>query len=250
MLVLLPQGARTTFDKRTHRKVMIRTTRLMYSFFAGQLLQGREPEEIAEDVLNHLERAQETIKLSLGITEWNRLAGSSMADLGETALRGFEKALDAQPVDVFQQPMQNLPESIRHQIVNELGRQALTTIYRQLLLGVIGELWVEYLTQMEALRVSIGLEAYAQRDPLVQYKNKASALFQELLGNMRLGVISRMFTFRLREPSAAQSAAVRTQSSIDESSKIDVPVETTVNKTQAIKSDEASNKKRRRRKRR
>jgi len=39
---------------------------------------------------------------------------------------------------------------------------------------------VEYLTQMEALRVSIGLEAYGQRDPLVQYKSKAFELFQTL----------------------------------------------------------------------
>ncbi len=51
---------------------------------------------------------------------------------------------------------------------------------------------------MEALRVSIGLEAYAQRDPLVQYKNRAFELFQQLLSNVRLGVISRMYTYRPR----------------------------------------------------
>ena len=43
-------------------------------------------------------------------------------------------------------------------------------------------LWVDYLTQVEALRVSIGLEAYAQRDPLVQYKGKASEMFQRAAG--------------------------------------------------------------------
>ena len=64
------------------------------------------------------------------------------------------------------------------QVMDELGRRCLTEVYRQLLLGVITELWVDYLTQMEALRVSIGLEAYGQRDPLVQYKSKAFELFQ------------------------------------------------------------------------
>jgi preprotein translocase subunit SecA len=49
---------------------------------------------------------------------------------------------------------------------------------------------------MEGLRVSIGLEAYAQRDPLVQYKNKAFELYQELLSNVRLSVLSRMFKYR------------------------------------------------------
>jgi len=90
-------------------------------------------------------------------------------------------------------------------VIEELGRQALTTIYRQLLLGVISELWVDYLTQMEALRVSIGLEAYAQRDPLVQYKSRAVRTFQELVTNMRLGVISRMFTYRPRDFTVVQT---------------------------------------------
>jgi preprotein translocase subunit SecA len=58
---------------------------------------------------------------------------------------------------------------------------------------------------MEALRVSIGLEAYAQRDPLVQYKSRASELFQTLLSNMRMGVITRMFTYRPRDLSQVQA---------------------------------------------
>jgi len=62
---------------------------------------------------------------------------------------------------------------------------------------------------MEALRVSIGLEAYAQRDPLVQYKNRAFELFQELLGNMRSGVVTRMFTYRPRDLSSVQTTVSR-----------------------------------------
>jgi preprotein translocase subunit SecA len=57
---------------------------------------------------------------------------------------------------------------------------------------------VDYLTKVEALRVSIGLEAYAQRDPLVQYKNQASTMFQGLLSEIRAGAISRMFIYRPR----------------------------------------------------
>ncbi len=74
---------------------------------------------------------------------------------------------------------------------------------RHLLLSVISELWVDYLTRVEALRVSIGLEAYAQRDPLVQYKGRASEMFKELLADIRMGVISRMFTFMPRQPQNA-----------------------------------------------
>ena len=43
-------------------------------------------------------------------------------------------------------------------------------------------------------------------DPLVQYKSRASELFQNLLSEMRLGVISRMFTFRVRDASSVQTS--------------------------------------------
>jgi preprotein translocase subunit SecA len=95
-------------------------------------------------------------------------------------------------------------------VIMELGRQALTEVYRQLLLRVISGEWVEYLTQVEALRVAIGVESYGQ-DPLVQYKLRASDLFHALQDNIRLGVVSRMFTFRPQEFAPAQVSVSRSE---------------------------------------
>jgi preprotein translocase subunit SecA len=67
-----------------------------------------------------------------------------------------------------------------------------------LLLGATSELWVEYLTRIEALRVSIGLEAYAQRDPLVQYKSKASEMFAQLVEDIQALVVNRAFAIQRR----------------------------------------------------
>ena len=88
-----------------------------------------------------------------------------------------------------------------------LGREVVTNINRSLMLQTIGNLWVEYLTSVEALRTSIGLEAYAQRDPLVAYKSKATDMFQELLANIRAGVISRAMQMRPRVVQPATDAA-------------------------------------------
>ena len=71
--------------------------------------------------------------------------------------------------------------------------------------------------EMEALRISIGLEAYAQRDPLVQYKNRAFELFQNLLSDMRMGVVTRMFTYRPRDLSSVQASTSRGGEAIEES---------------------------------
>ncbi len=87
------------------------------------------------------------------------------------------------------------------------GRSAMNEAHRQLLLHAITDRWVEYLTQMEALRVSIGLEAYAQRDPLVQYKSKAGEMYQQLVKDIRTLVITHLFTVRPRSAVASGPAA-------------------------------------------
>jgi len=199
-LIQMRQGARATFDKRTHRRVWQRTSRLNYVYAAARILEDRDPEEITSEVSQHLEGAQMAMRFAWGQAEWQRLANTIPSDLDEGISQGLREALgENQYAAIQNQPLGNLQGELRAKVINELGRQALTEVYRQLLLSVISELWVEYLTSMEALRVSIGLEAYAQRDPLVQYKNKAFGMFQELLDNMRLAVVNRMFTFRPRQ---------------------------------------------------
>jgi preprotein translocase subunit SecA len=224
LIIMMPQGARTTFDKKTHRRMLQRTTRFTYEYYAAQFLEGQETEDIANDVLDHLEQAQRIMHLAWGWAEWNRISSSSISELDETTQRGLSNVLSENLYkQVYNQPLQSLTRDEAQPVVEELGRQALTEIYRQLLLAVITELWVDYLTQMEALRVSIGLEAYAQRDPLVQYKSKAFALFQELLGNMRLGVITRMFTYQPRDLSSVQTSISRAETPQPEAVLEEVP---------------------------
>jgi preprotein translocase subunit SecA len=91
-----------------------------------------------------------------------------------------------------------LSEADREALVEAIGKYVLNEVHRQLLLSAFSELWVEYLTKVEALRISIGLEAYAQRDPLVQYKGRASEMFQQLLEDVRGLVIGRAFAARPR----------------------------------------------------
>ena len=94
--------------------------------------------------------------------------------------------------------MASLGESDHEALSESIGKYILNEIRRQLLLGATSELWVEYLTDIEALRVSIGLEAYAQRDPLVQYKTKASEMFAQLMEDIRGLVVSRAFAAQRR----------------------------------------------------
>jgi len=66
-----------------------------------------------------------------------------------------------------------------------LGIDLMRQIERGYLLRAMDKEWVDYLTAMEDLRQGIGLQAYGQRDPLVEYRRASYNLFQRLLQRMR-----------------------------------------------------------------
>jgi preprotein translocase subunit SecA len=206
LLTTMSQGNRMIFDKKTHRQAWQRTTRLRYVYLAAHLLEDETPQNVAADVLEHFEGAQVVIGRVWGKSEWLRLNQTS-APLPEPILKDLEDALGEEVLaDVRALPLENWPENLRQPVSDALGQRVMRELYRQLLLNVISEMWVDYLTRVEALRVSIGLEAYAQRDPLVQYKSEASDMFQILLSDVRAGVISRMFNYRPRLTASAPAA--------------------------------------------
>jgi len=205
LLINMSMGTKMAIDPRTHQRGTKRIMLVNYIFHAARLIQDRPVPEITQDVLEHLVMIQERLETVWGKIEFERfrLSGASMQDLdpqvrnslqaevGDAALAGLA---DASP-DILTAEMRNQLEVI-------LGRRIQNQIHRHILLSVISELWVDYLTRVDALRVSIGLEAFAQRDPLVQYKGQASEMFRNLLSEIRAGVISRMFLFQPRRPGA------------------------------------------------
>ncbi len=193
LLLTLAQGAHSGFDHKTHKQVKQVYTRFAYAFHAAQLLEGREAESVVEDVMQHLEIAEEVLRETLGQNEYSHLKqnATKLADYGPAARIAFGE-------ERLNEAASGLGEADEAALATSLGRYILNEGHRHLLLSAFSELWVEYLTKVEALRVSIGLEAYAQRDPLVQYKGQASEMFQQLLEDVRGLVISRAFAARPR----------------------------------------------------
>ncbi len=197
LLLTIQQGQRTEFDPKTHRRVQVAITRFSYIYSAAHLIEQWPAEKIEAEVLEHLHGAQEAMQQSLGESEFIRLANTPPEKLNKRSQRGLKRVLGEEKfAQLVKTPFGKFPLELREEVIFELGRQALTERYRTLLLQVISGAWVEYLTKIEALRISIGLEAFAQRDPLVQYKAKAHEMFQELLREIRAGVISNMFVFQ------------------------------------------------------
>lgn len=206
LLGFMSQGSRLAFDQKTHRQVWQRTTRLRYVHLAARELIDREPAFITQDILEHLAGARQAMIDLWGFSEWNRIRQTETVapEWALARLKNEQTGMDFSALaDVA---LDQWDEESQQVLRQTFGKNVINNIYRQLLLSVISELWVDYLTRVEALRVSIGLEAYAQRDPLVQYKGRASELFTQLLSDIRSGVISRMFNYRPRVAAPEQEA--------------------------------------------
>src|SRR5437773_1957511 len=69
----------------------------------------------------------------------------------------------------------------------------LRTVERYTILSAIDRLWQEHLYGMDSLRNSIGLRAYGQRDPLIEYKAEAFKIFDELMVNIKTEICHNIF---------------------------------------------------------
>jgi preprotein translocase subunit SecA len=216
LLVQMSYGQRSFFDRKTHQRQSVLVGRLTYPFYAAELIDDEEPSAIEERVLKHLEAAQGGIEAALGNADLGRIAGTRLDQLDERVQRALTDVLDQTSLETQDQSqtIASLGNDAQTALARALGAQALMRAYRELFLSVADQLWVEYLTQMEALRTSIGLEAYGQRDPLVQYKSRAFDLFKDLLNTIRAGVVSRMYRLRVAAPAqTASTQSVQTQQS-------------------------------------
>ena len=70
---------------------------------------------------------------------------------------------------------------------------ALASVERFTILNSIDRLWQEHLYEMDSLRYSIGLRAYAQRDPILEYKAEGYHMFQELQVNIWTEICQNIF---------------------------------------------------------
>ena len=71
--------------------------------------------------------------------------------------------------------------------------EALQWLERHIILDAIDRLWQQHLNAMDHLRSSIGLRAYAQKDPLVEYKQEAYRMFDDLMAAIDQEIMTNMF---------------------------------------------------------
>jgi preprotein translocase subunit SecA len=82
------------------------------------------------------------------------------------------------------------------------GEDLMAQLERFAILKTIDDKWREHLYEMDLLKEGIGLRAYGQKDPLIEYKQEGFRTFSEMLGGINEGILEILFKteIRLEEP--------------------------------------------------
>ena len=95
--------------------------------------------------------------------------------------------------------------------------EAIRELERVILLKVIDRKWMDHIDDMDQLRQGVGLQAYGQRDPLVEYKLSGYEMFDDMTQNIREETIRVLFHVRVEQKVEREQVAKVTGTNKDDS---------------------------------
>jgi preprotein translocase subunit SecA len=208
------EGHNFQIRKRTleYDDVMNKHREVLYGF-RNEVIHGTDVRDRLMDVMEEvvLAKVEEFTTKDQAPEEWNirGLAdwvnlnfplGVSEDDLRKLALGGNEEpvkdsmfeGLSPAQLAVCRHIVQAVREAYELKVSFEASAD-LVKVERYVILSAIDRLWQEHLYAMDSLRNSIGLRAYGQRDPLIEYKAEAFQLFDELMVNIKSEICHGIF---------------------------------------------------------
>ena len=81
--------------------------------------------------------------------------------------------------------------------IEKIGIDNFNIILKQLIIQVLDQQWKQHLLSLDNLRQGIGLRAYAQRDPLNEYKREAFSMFEDMLASVRIMISKSNYSNRI-----------------------------------------------------
>ena len=116
----------------------------------------------------------------------------------------------------------------------EIGSEELRELERIVMLKVVDEKWMNHIDSMDELKNGIGLRAYGQKDPVVQYRLEGFDMFDEMISDIKVDVTKILMHIRQQAETKRQEtvkitgAALEAIHSVDGGSKIGTDVDRTV----------------------
>jgi preprotein translocase subunit SecA len=174
-----------------HREVIYRKRRRILEMNEDNKLTVKKKNEFDEEVIEESTLKEEIIDILDEEIESiinTNIEDKEKAEQEIRAILGDQKKL---PLDA--EVLKKLTVEMYDEREIKIGAPVMRQIEVMVYLRTIDMLWVEHLTTMDELRTGIGLRGYGQRDPLVEYKQEAYALFTNLLKSIESSVARTIF---------------------------------------------------------
>ena len=120
----------------------------------------------------------------------------------------LKHALKEQAVKLYEEKEAEFPEP-----------EAVRELERVILLKVIDRKWMDHIDDMDQLRQGIGLQAYGQRDPLVEYKMSGYDMFEEMINSIQEDTVRLLFHVRVEQKVEREQVAKVTGTNQDETAQ-------------------------------
>ncbi|MEM9904909.1 MAG: preprotein translocase subunit SecA [Cyanobacteria bacterium P01_D01_bin.44] len=112
-------------------------------------------------------------------------------------------------IKTFLKEQVRIAYDIKEAQVDQIKPGLMREAERFFILQQIDTLWREHLQQMDALRETVGLRGYGQKDPLIEYKSEGYEVFLDMMTGIRRNVVYTMFQFQPQpQPQVRQSSEV------------------------------------------
>lgn len=127
------------------------------------------------------------------------------------AVKGFKKAelkhaLKEEAVKLYEAKEAEFPDS-----------EQIRELERVILLKVIDRKWMDHIDDMDQLRQGIGLQAYGQRDPLVEYRMSGYDMFDDMTDNVRVDTVRLLLHIKVEQKVEREQVAKVTGTNKDDS---------------------------------
>jgi len=119
----------------------------------------------------------------------------------------------------------------------DLGSEYLRELERVVMLKVVDQKWMDHIDSMDELKDGIGLRAYGQKDPVVQYRMEGFDMFEQMIEDIKIDVVKMLMNLRkqkeVRREEAVKitGAALQPLNSLDETQKVPNTANADINRT-------------------
>lgn len=172
-------------------------------------------QEMTEDVaLEFLENYRPEKKSALETWDWEGIKSGFKATFNTDYEVTYNECITKFDGEI-ERYIASTSNSILEKKFSSYEPEQVTYALREILLSSFDQHWKDHLLQMDHAKEGINLRAYAQKDPLTEYKKESFILFDAMKGQVKKSIVQNLFTVRLYTKAEIEELQKRHQEELD-----------------------------------